>query len=191
MSEYNKTHVASGFLLPLWGGGTMDTRGEVAILVGSAIVVFVGLVDILVEKIYAVSFPHFPTYLSFLSLSFNLKLLKLIYITTQLRSLPSLHTFFSLLAPIAGLITSIVATALQYHVNTSSTSSTLLSWSCQWQTVSMSSSPNFNVICKEARVALYLTVVLIPLEVMVLGLAGARVVVGKKVGGMGAFDRKG
>lgn len=55
----------------------------------------------------------------------------------------------------------------------------------------MSSSPNFNVICKEARVALYLTVVLIPLEVMVLGLAGARVVVGKKVGGMGAFDRKG
>jgi len=160
ISEYNKTHLGNEFLLPLWGGASQDVRGEIAVLVGGAVIVFAGLMDLLVEKIYA------------------------------LRSLPSLHTVFSLLVPIAGLITSVVATALQYHINTSSTSSTLQSWSCQWKSVAITS-PNFNMICKETRLSLYLTVLMIPLEVAVLGLAAARIVVGKKAGEMRAFERKG
>lgn len=158
ISEYNKTHLPGEFLLPLWG--KQDIRGEVAVLVGGAVVVVFSGFGFMVEKLYA------------------------------LRYLTGLHKVLSFLAPIAGLITSIVAVALQYHINTSSTSSTLQSWSCQWQSVSMSSSPNFGVLCKETRVALYLTVLLVPLEVVVLVLAGAGLVVGKKVGGTG-FARKG
>lgn len=52
-------------------------------------------------------------------------------------------------------------------------------------------SPNFNVICKETKVALYLTVILIPLEVVVLGLVGMKGVVARKVGAVGGFERKG
>jgi len=160
VSAYNKTHLGSEFVLPLWGGNKQDARGEIAVLVGGVIVVFMTLLDVLAEKIYT------------------------------LRCLPNIHTLLSFLAPIAGLITSIVAIGLQYHINGSSSTSTLQSWSCQWQAVSISS-PNFNMICKETKASLYLTVILIPLEITALGLAGARVAVGKKVGGMAAFDRKG
>jgi len=163
VSVYNKTHLGgSDFLglVPLWGGEKLDVRGEVAVLVGGAVVVAMGLVDVLVEKLYA------------------------------LRTIPSLHTLLSILAPLAGLITSVVATALQYHINTSNTSSTLQSWSCQWRNVAIHS-PNFEMVCKESRTALYLTVLLIPLEVGVLALAAGRVVVGRKVGGVGGVERKG
>jgi len=108
----------------------------------------------------------------------------------QLRSLIGLHRVLSFLAPAIGLITSIVATALQYHINQTSSSSTLQTWACQWQSVSMSS-PNFNVICKETRVALYMTVTLIPLEVVILGLVGTKIVLAKKASNMNAIERKG
>jgi len=57
VSEYNKTHLSSEFLLPLWG--EQDIRGEVTILVGGAVVVFATAVGIVVQKLYAVCFPSF------------------------------------------------------------------------------------------------------------------------------------
>lgn len=52
VSEYNKTHLSADFLLPLWG--EQDIRGEIAILVGGAVVIFVSGVGLFVEKLHAV-----------------------------------------------------------------------------------------------------------------------------------------
>lgn len=59
VSEYNKTHLGAEFLLPLWG--EQDIRGEVAILVGGAIVIVASGVGIVVEKLYAVCSSSFDS----------------------------------------------------------------------------------------------------------------------------------
>lgn len=132
--------------------GNQDIRGEIGILVAGAVVVFASGIGLIGEKLHA------------------------------LRSFTGLHTCLGLAAPVAGLVTSIVGVALQYHINSSTTVSTLQSWSCQWRHVVMDVQPNFGLICKESRVALYFAVLLIPLEIIVLGLM---------VGGRKHFPRVG
>ncbi|CAG8949518.1 hypothetical protein HYFRA_00007750 [Hymenoscyphus fraxineus] len=87
-----------------------------------------------------------------------------------------LKTTLSLLAPTTCLIASLIGTALFYGVNTSRTTSSLQSWSCQWRTVEMGMQPHWGSLCKQSKSALYLMVMMIPLEVGVLFAVGAGMV---------------
>lgn len=47
----------------------------------------------------------------------------------------------------------------------------------------MSSEPHFGTICRESKTGLYLSIILIPLQVIVVGLAAATVISEKKARG--------
>jgi len=86
-----------------------------------------------------------------------------------IRSKPFIHNSISFLTPIISLIAGLIATSFFYGVNASTTNFSLHSWSCQWMDVDMTVQPHWDMLCKESKVALYLTVMIIPLQVLVLG----------------------
>ncbi|KAI0178224.1 hypothetical protein BJ166DRAFT_42749 [Pestalotiopsis sp. NC0098] len=119
-----------------------DARPTVALVVGSAIVV--------------------------LASGFSLAFSK----TPSLRSKVSAHASMSLIAPFAGFAASMIAMIFFYAVNASTTVDTLQSWSCQWESVEMRVQPYFGTLCRESKTALYLSVILVPVEAIILSLAG-------------------
>jgi len=86
-----------------------------------------------------------------------------------IRSKPFIHNSISFLTPTISLIAGLIATSFFYGVNASTTNFSLHSWSCQWMDVDMTVQPHWDMLCKESKVALYLTVMIIPLQVLVLG----------------------
>lgn len=87
----------------------------------------------------------------------------------QIRHNPVLHGAVSFLASAACLVGGLIGTAFYYGVNRSNTVFSLQAWSCQWSHVPMGSSPHWGALCKESKAALYLTVAIIPLEILILG----------------------
>ena len=88
----------------------------------------------------------------------------------------------TLLAPaVLSLIAALIAICFFYAVNASETADTLLSWSCQWRNVAMTSRPHFGTLCRQSRAAVNLSIVLVPLQVVVLGVAGWQWGVGRGV----------
>ncbi|KAL2169677.1 hypothetical protein VTG60DRAFT_5816 [Thermothelomyces hinnuleus] len=81
------------------------------------------------------------------------------------------RTATAFLAPLAGLAGALVAVAFFYAVNASDAADTFLSWTCRWEAVPMSRAPRWAPLCRQARAALYLAVLLIPVEVAALALA--------------------
>ncbi|PBP25237.1 hypothetical protein BUE80_DR003710 [Diplocarpon rosae] len=75
----------------------------------------------------------------------------------------------SYLAPAVSLVTALVGTLFFYAVDASETNSSLQSWSCQWSSIDMDVQPHWETLCAESRIALSLTIMLIPLQVCVLG----------------------
>ncbi len=61
--------------------------------------------------------------------------------------------------------------AFFYAINASETVDTLLSWTCRWTSLNMSQRPHFATLCKESQAGLYLSILLIPVEALVLALA--------------------
>src|SRR5271169_898683 len=90
----------------------------------------------------------------------------------QLRTRSHTHSLLSIISPITSLIASLVATSFFYSINASSTVETVLSWTCRWSDVTMTQEPYFGTLCKESKAALYMTIAMIPLQVIVLLLAG-------------------
>jgi len=127
-----------------------NIRPTIALVVCSAIVVLVSAISIFVSKVSA------------------------------LRSKAPINGTISFLAPTAGLIAAIIATSFFYGVNASTTTDSLQSWSCTWSSITMDTQPHFGTLCSESKVALYLTVMLIPVEVLVLGTAAWTVFAEKK-----------
>jgi len=87
----------------------------------------------------------------------------------SIRNNALVHSSVSFLAPTVSLIAGLIATSFFYGVNASNTTYTLHSWSCQWSSIDMDVKPYWGTLCKESKVALYLTVMIIPLEILVLG----------------------
>ncbi|KAG9242348.1 hypothetical protein BJ878DRAFT_583891 [Calycina marina] len=81
------------------------------------------------------------------------------------------HSFAAFVAPTISLIAGLVATSFYYGVNTSNTVYSLQAWTCQWTSVSMNVKPHWSTLCKESKTALYLSVMIIPLEVLILASA--------------------
>jgi hypothetical protein len=76
------------------------------------------------------------------------------------------------LAPSLGFVAVLFAMIFFYAVNASTTVDTVQSWSCQWSDTSMTMKPYFGTLCRESKTALYLSVILVPVELAVFMLAG-------------------
>ncbi|KAH6661385.1 hypothetical protein BKA67DRAFT_551044 [Truncatella angustata] len=138
-----------------------DARPTVALVIGSAIVVLA----------------------SILSLAFSK--------TASLRSRVAIHTPLTLVTPFVGFTASTIAMILFYAVNTSSTVDTLQSWSCQWESIEMTVQPYFGTLCRESKTALYLSVILVPVEAVILSLAGYQLALEKKAAGLARSTKRG
>jgi len=106
-----------------------------------------------------------------------------------IRKISLLSTAISYIAPTVSLIVALVAISFFYGINASRTNSSLQSWSCQWSHIEMDVQPHWNMLCKESKTALYLTVMIIPLQVIVLGTAAWSALAQKKQ--TVAHERKG
>ncbi|PVH82278.1 hypothetical protein DL98DRAFT_514044 [Cadophora sp. DSE1049] len=106
-----------------------------------------------------------------------------------IKKISLISTGISYLSPTISLIAALIATSFFYGVNASKTNSSLQSWSCQWSSIDMNVQPHWNMLCKESKTALYLTVMIIPLQVFVLGTAAWGALAQKKQNV--AHERKG
>ncbi|KAI0199946.1 hypothetical protein F4808DRAFT_430882 [Astrocystis sublimbata] len=129
---------------------SFDLRPTVALVVGSTLVVVANLVSLAFSKVRV------------------------------LQSHTLLHTTTTLAAPFISFVASLIAIIFFYAVNASTSADTLQSWSCQWGYAAMQTQPHFGTLCSQSKTALYLAVVLVPVEFMALLAAGAQMVVERK-----------
>lgn len=97
-----------------------------------------------------------------------------------IRNKALIHPVISILAPLASLIAALIATSFFYSINTSDTVDTVQSWTCRWTDVPMTRAPYWNVLCKESEAALYMSITMIPLQLIIVGLAGFAILADKK-----------
>lgn len=90
----------------------------------------------------------------------------------MIRNKATVHTSVMFAAPLVGFIAALIAIIFFYSVNASQTVDSLLSWTCRWQTVSMMERPHFATLCKESWAGVYMSVLLVPIEALVLAAAG-------------------
>ncbi|TLD20737.1 hypothetical protein PspLS_08343 [Pyricularia sp. CBS 133598] len=142
LQVYNATSVPPGYEQLLpLWPQNFNIRPTVALVVGAAFVVVANAVSVLCSRIAIV------------------------------RNRSTVHTSQSLAAPFVGLVAALIAMIFFYAVNSSNSEDTLLSWTCRWKTLSMVQNPHFGTLCKESWAGLYLTILLIPVEVAVLAVA--------------------
>lgn len=96
------------------------------------------------------------------------------------RNNPLIHSTVSFVAPAICLIAALIGISFFYGVNTSNTVNSLKSWTCQWSSVSMNVQPYWGQLCKESKAALYLMILIIPVEVIVLSTVAFGTFVEKK-----------
>ncbi|KAI1820978.1 hypothetical protein F4861DRAFT_27289 [Xylaria intraflava] len=88
-----------------------------------------------------------------------------------LRNQAHMHTAVSFMAPFVSFVVALVAIAFSYAVNASTSVYTIQSWSCQWDYTKMRLQPHFGTLCKESEAALYLSVILVPVELIIFAIA--------------------
>jgi hypothetical protein len=154
LAVYNTTSLPGEYLLPLWPAD-FNSRPSVALVVCGTIIILASAASLVHSKVSAVSS------------SLSLKYVRLT--VPKMRNAPFIHHSVSFVGPTICLIAGLVATSFFYGVNASSTTYTLHSWSCQWSPVTMDVKPHWDVLCRETSAAIYLMVMMIPLEVLVLG----------------------
>ncbi|GAO16405.1 uncharacterized protein UV8b_06421 [Ustilaginoidea virens] len=98
----------------------------------------------------------------------------------SIRGRVKVHSSISLIVPLISFIASLVAMVLFYAINTSTTVDTFQSWTCRWKSVPMSSRPHFGTLCKESQAALALSMLLVPLELLILVAACFQTMLEKK-----------
>ncbi|TAQ86091.1 hypothetical protein B7494_g5586 [Chlorociboria aeruginascens] len=108
-----------------------------------------------------------------------------------IKHLTLLNTALSFLAPSISFIAALISMSFYYGVNRSATFFTLQSWGCQWSDVTMNTQPYWHSLCSESKAALYLSVVMVPVQVLVLAAAGWSVMTQKARGADIERERKG
>lgn len=88
-----------------------------------------------------------------------------------LRSRATAHTSVTFVAPLLGVTGALIGVVFYYVVNASEVADTFLSWTCRWKDVPMSQAPHWDTLCQQSHAGLYLAILLIPVEVVALGLA--------------------
>ena len=75
----------------------------------------------------------------------------------------------------------IVAVSLFHVVDGSTDVDTIQSWSCRWGAIDMDTRPRFGALCKESRAALTLATLLVPIEALIIGVAGYEAILLRRV----------
>ncbi|KAL2024414.1 hypothetical protein VTK56DRAFT_8225 [Thermocarpiscus australiensis] len=88
-----------------------------------------------------------------------------------LRAKTVAHTTVTFFCPLVGLTAALIAVIFFYAVNASETVDTFLSWTCRWRDIPMGQQPHWGTLCRQSYAGLYLAILLIPVEVIILGLA--------------------
>ncbi|KAK3898334.1 hypothetical protein C8A05DRAFT_47310 [Staphylotrichum tortipilum] len=91
----------------------------------------------------------------------------------SLRARATAHTSITFLAPLLGLVGALIAVVFYYAANASDVADTFLSWTCRWRDVPMAQSPHWDTLCQQGHAGLYLAILLVPVEVVALGLGAA------------------
>ncbi|OAA58786.1 hypothetical protein ISF_06569 [Cordyceps fumosorosea ARSEF 2679] len=87
----------------------------------------------------------------------------------------------SVTAPGVGLVGALVAMSFFYAVNASTKTDSIQSWSCRWGGVAMDTRPHFGTLCKESKAALTLATLLVPVEALIIGVAGYEAVLLRRI----------
>ena len=87
-------------------------------------------------------------------------------------------------APVVSFVVAMVAMILFYSVNGSKSVDTIQSWTCRWRDVAMLTQPYFGTLCSQSEAGLALSVLLVPLEAVVIGVAAFQLFVQKKLDAM-------
>ncbi|KAI3401225.1 hypothetical protein diail_11931 [Diaporthe ilicicola] len=139
---------------------SFDMQPTVALIVGSSLVTIANIAGLLCSKV-----PH-------------------------LRNNTPLHTPIMFAAPLVGFVAALVAVIIFYAINASSTTDSLLSWTCRWRALNMRQAPYFGTLCSQSWASVYLAVILVPLEAIALCAAGWQLKVEKHLAAY-AHARKG
>ncbi|KAM0562617.1 hypothetical protein ACHAPJ_002307 [Fusarium lateritium] len=129
---------------------SFDMRPTVALVVGSTLVVVTSLVSLVAGKI--------PT----------------------ARRNAGVKAAVTFTPPLVALIAAIIAMSFFYSVNASTTTDSLQSWTCRWKDVTMNVQPHFGTLCKQSRAGVGLSVMLVPVEAIILGLAAYQFVLERR-----------
>ncbi|KAI1125211.1 hypothetical protein F5Y10DRAFT_247690 [Nemania abortiva] len=121
-----------------------DLRPTVALVVGSSIVIVANLVSLIFSK------------------------------AKVLQNRTLVHNSVAFLAPFVGFAAALIGISFFYAVNASTMVNTLQSWSCQWRYTDMRMEPYFGTLCSQSEAALYLSVILVPVEFVALMVAGGQ-----------------
>ncbi|KAB5558022.1 hypothetical protein GE09DRAFT_1117556 [Coniochaeta sp. 2T2.1] len=138
-SVYQRTHVSHDYLLALWPD-ELNTAPTAVLVAGSAIVVLVNVITLVVSKV------------------------------EFLRSKRLFHSLTSIIAPFIGVVLAVVTVGEFWAINASNTDDTLLSWTCRWKTVPMGQQPYFGTLCRENWAAVVMAIVVMVLEIGILAL---------------------
>lgn len=170
VAVYNATHVPDDFLLPLWPSN-LDFRPTVALVAGSAVVIVANAMSLLASKTQVVS----------LSSHYLLLANSTLTVPRKVRSHSGAHMALSFAAPAIAFIAAMIAMSFFYAVNTSTTADSFQSWTCRWKDVAMMTQPHFGTLCKQSKAGLGLSVFLVPLQAIILGMAGYQASIQRQV----------
>ncbi|KAG4257124.1 hypothetical protein FPRO03_04134 [Fusarium proliferatum] len=168
LAVFHATYVPEDWLLQLWPAN-LDVRPTVALVVGSALVIVANLVSLIAGKIPTVRRPP------------SLFLLN-----------ATVRAAITFVPPAIALIAATIAMSFFYRVNASTTNDSLQSWTCRWKDVTMNVQPHFGTLCKQSRAGVALSVMLVPVEAIILGLAAYQFTLEKRfdLGARGPSRRK-
>ncbi|KAI0166622.1 hypothetical protein GGR57DRAFT_447326 [Xylariaceae sp. FL1272] len=82
------------------------------------------------------------------------------------------HNVVIFTTPFIGFVAALVGLTFFFAVNASNSVDTLQSWTCQWSYANMNMQPHFSTLCSQSKTALYLSVILVPVELIALSVAG-------------------
>ncbi|KAF5658132.1 hypothetical protein FHETE_10049 [Fusarium heterosporum] len=169
LTVYNATYVPQDWLLQLWPAN-FDVRPTVALVVGSAIVVVANLISLIASKIPAVRPLPSICLLVLFDFAFFGSGANGHYVN-QARGNAAVKAAVTFTPPAIALMAAIIAMSFFYGVNASTTNDSLQSWTCRWKDVTMNVQPHFGTLCKQSKAGVGLSVMLVPVEAIILGLA--------------------
>jgi hypothetical protein len=170
LAAYNTTSLPSDYFLPLWPD-EFDLRPTLALVAGSIVVVVLNILSLVFSKTPMVSLRMFLFHATKTNTHGD----------EQLRGRTVIHTPLRFAAPFLGFSGALIAMIFFYAINMSTTVDTLQSWTCHWESVGMTVKPHFGTLCRESKTALYLSVILVPLEAIILSLASYQFILERKV----------
>ncbi|KAF7560026.1 hypothetical protein G7046_g4137 [Stylonectria norvegica] len=176
IAVYNATHVPDDFFLALWPAN-FNLRPTVALVVGSVFIIVANAISLLGSKTQSVSLHHY--FAIFLELQCKSATVRLTI--EKIRNRAGLHTSITFAAPAIAFIAAIIAMSFFYAVNASTTADSFQSWTCRWRDVAMTTKPHFGTLCKESKAGVGLSVFLVPLEAIILGVAGYQAVLERQL----------